>query len=386
MPDQIDEIVSHTIDILRVAETLRRDAVGMLVELQATLIGKLERYDASTLKGRRLQRLLEQTDESIAAAYREIAVNQDAGLRALAGLEGRFAVKTINGAIGAPLVSVAIPEKLLEAVVDGDTIFGHSAKAWWAEQERDLQFRFKGSMQQAILMGETIDQMARRVRGTKAGEYQDGLVPSGDATGLIPAKKRQAEALVRSSAIAVANEARLRSFEEMDDIASAIMWVSTLDARTTDICKALSGKQWTLKDKTPIGHDKVFPGPTAHWNCRSTQVTVLKSLDELGKKKLPSLDDQTVEQRMREILIEEGWDPEKAATVRRNMRASMGGPIARATTFDDWLRDKSDGFIDRTLGPGRARMFRAGDVALSDLTDQANRPLTIKELEAKIGK
>lgn len=381
MADQTDEILTHTIKILRVAAGLRKDAIDVLVELQATLIGKIERYNPDTLKGARLRALLKQTDESIAAAYREVLVNQDAGLRAIAGLEGRFAVKTINGAIGAPLVSVAIPEKLLEAAVDGDTIFGHSAKAWWQAQADDLRFKFRGTMQQAVLMGETIDQMARRVRGTKEGEFQDGLIPSGDAGGLIPKKKREAEALVRSSAIAVANDARLRSYAEMGDILRGIMWVATLDSRTTDICKALSGKQWSFPDMEPIDHDKVFPGPTAHWNCRSTQVSVLKSLDELAGKKLPSLGDQEVEERMREILEGEGWSKEKAATVKRNMRASMDGPISRATTFDDWLKGKPDSFINETLGPGRARLFREGKVTLSELTDQTNRPLRLDELE-----
>lgn len=384
MADQTDEIVTHTISILRVAATLRREAVETLLDLQADLVAKIERYDPATLRGRRLRVLLNQTDESIAAAYREVAVNQDAGLRAIAGLEGRFAVKTLNGKLGVPLISVAIPEKVLEAVVDGDTVFGHPAKDWWAQQARDLQFKFAGAMRMGILQGETVDQLARRVRGTKAGDFQDGLIASGGPTiGLIPEKKRQAEALVRTSVIAVSNEARMRSYEEMSDVVGAIQWVSTLDSRTTDICRALSGLKWSLPDHKPIGHDKVFPGPTAHWNCRSTQIAVTKSWGELGKKKLPSLGDKTVEERMKQILRKEGWDEDKLESVKARTRASMDGPISQDLSMDEWMEGKSKAFLDSTLGVGKADLFRAGKITMADLTDQMNRPLTVAELKKR---
>lgn len=384
MADQTDEIVSHTISILRVAATLQRAAVETLLDLQADLIAKIERFDPSTLRGRRLRTLLKQTDESIAAAYREVAVNQDEGLRAIAGIEGRFAVKTINGKLGVPLISVAIPEKLLEAVVDEDTVFGHPAKSWWAEQAGDLQFKFAGQMRMGILQGETVDQLARRVRGTKAGDFQDGLISSGGpGIGLIPEKRRQAEALVRTSVISVSNEAKLRSYEEMDDVIAGIQWVSTLDSRTTDICRALSGLKWTLPDYTPIGHIKKYPGPTAHWNCRSTQIAVTKSWDELGKKKLPSLGNKSVEERMKQILRKEGWDEDKLATVKAKTRASMDGPISSDLTMDEWMQGKSESFLDSTLGVGKAALFRAGKITMADLTDQRNRPLTLAELKKR---
>jgi hypothetical protein len=63
-----------------------------------------------------------------------------------------------------------------------------------------------------------------------------------------------------------------------------VQWVSTLDSRTTEICIALDGLQWTLPDYEPIGHKVDFPGAIAHWGCRSTQIAVVKSWEELGGK------------------------------------------------------------------------------------------------------
>ena len=377
--DQTDEIVTHTIQILRIAANLRADAVQVLQDLQTELIAKIEEIAPDSLTGRRLKALLRQAEESIAAAYDDLWEYQELGLRSIAAAEGSFTISTVNAAIGAPVISVVIPEKLLEAVVDGDTIFGHSAKAWWKAQEQDYAFKFAGAMRQGLLQGESIDQMVRRVRGTKSKEFKDGIAPG---SGVGPIKRREAEALVRSAAISTSNEARLRTMDQISDVTNAIEWVSTLDSRTTDICRALSGLRWSIPDYKPIGHDKVFPGPTAHWNCRSTQVPVTKSWAELTGKKIPSFDNKTLEARMRQILRKQGLSEEEIANAQARTRASMGGPIAQNVTMDEWMKDKPDAFLDQTLGKGRAKLFREGKITMADLTDQTNRPLTLDELKA----
>lgn len=375
--DQTDEIVTHTILILRIAANLRGDAIQVLEDLQAELITKLERIAPDTLTGRRLAALLRQAEESIAAAYDDIWEYQELGLKRIAAAEGRFTIATVNAAIGVPVISVVIPEKLLEAVVDGDTIFGHSAKLWWKTQAEDYRFRFAGAMRQGLLQGESIDQMARRIRGTKAKEFADGIAPG---SGVAPIKRREAEALVRSAAISTSNEARLRTMDQISDVTNAIQWVSTLDSRTTDICRALSGLKWSVPDYKPIGHNKVFPGPTAHWNCRSTQVPVTKSWAELTGKKIPSFDNKSIEARMRQILKAQGLNDEEISKAQARTRASMGGPISQDVTMDKWMEGKSDAFLDETLGKGRAKLFREGKITMADLTDQSNRPLTLEEL------
>jgi SPP1 gp7 family putative phage head morphogenesis protein len=375
--DQTDEILTHTILILRIAAGLREDAIQVLRDLQTELLARLEDVDPDTLTGRRLRALLEQADESIAAAYEDIYGYQALGLKKVAAAEGKFTIATVNAAIGAPVISVVIPETLLEAIVDGDTIFGHPAKNWWRAQEEDFKFKFRGAIQQGVLQGEDIGQITRRIRGTKAKNFQDGIAPM---DGLVPMKQREAEALARTATISVSNEARLRTMDAIKDVTNAIQWVSTLDSRTTVICRALSGLKWTLPDYTPIGHDKKFPGPTAHWNCRSTQVPVTKSWEELSGKKVKSFGNKDIEARMRQILRQKGWSEEKLAQVTARARASMGGPISQDVTMDQWMEGKSDSFLDQTLGAGRAKLFRDGKITMAELTDQNNRPLTLAEL------
>jgi len=371
--DQTDAVATQTVNILRVAAGQQKAALARLAELQTDLTGALENAEGlSPNKLAKLDALLKQTDKSIAQGYSDIKAQHAEGLGGIAKIESKHAAKLVTAGIGVPVVSVMIPEKQLETIVDGKHIFGHSAGEWWDGQANDLQQKFRGVVQQGILLGQSVDEMTAKVRGTKAGGFEDGIMP---------AKKREAAALVRSAAISVANEARLRQFKEMGDLVKGIQWVATLDTRTTPICRALDGKQWRLPDLKPIGHDKAFPGPTAHWNCRSTQISVLRSWEELAGKELPSIGEEELEAQMRANAKAAGLSQEKIDLQVSNQRASMDGPVKATNTFEDWLRLQSDARIDQVLGPGKAALWKTGKVTVSDMTDQTNRPLTIAQLE-----
>jgi len=89
----------------------------------------------------------------------------------------------------------------------------------------------------------------------------------------------QAETLIRTAIVAEFNTARLIAFAA--EGVQIIEWVSVIDSETTDECLALDGRQWTVPEDAedyasyiPVDHDIPFPGPVAHWNCRSTQIPV----------------------------------------------------------------------------------------------------------------
>lgn len=377
MDDTIPEAYAiHTINILRLAEGHRQKAHEALLDLEGHLIGKVA--TAKNLNQQaRLEALLKQTQGTIGKTYDTIAANHGKDLAGIAALEGKQARKVIGAAIGADVLSVGTTPNQLAAVAKDDTLLGHSSKAWWKQQDARLQHNFAGQMRQGILSGETNDQLVRRVRGTAKNDFNDGIMA---------ASRRDATAIVRSSAISTSNTARLETLRSMDDVVKAIQWLSTLDGKTTLICIGLSGLTWTVDTLEPIGHSKAFPGVTAHWNCRSTQIPVLKSWQDLTKKKLPSLDGQELEKRVKAKLAARGMNAKQIEAVKIHSRASMDGQVNKAVGFDDWLTTKDDTFIDDLLGPGRARLWNRGNgqVPLSALTDQTNRPLTLKQLAAQI--
>ncbi len=67
-------------------------------------------------------------------------------------------------------------------------------------------------------------------------------------------------------------------------------------------------------------------------------------------------------------------------------RASMEGQV-NDKTFADWLKHKeakTPGFADKTLGKGRAELFRDGKLTMDQMIS-GGKPLTLGELQGKYG-
>jgi SPP1 gp7 family putative phage head morphogenesis protein len=318
---------------------------------------------------KRLEGLLAQVRNVIRRTYTEGEKISKGELERLARNEADYAVGAINETAGFTLAEITPTYEQLKKLVDETLIQDARSADWWARQGEDLTNRFSDAMRAGVLRGETLDELVARVRGTRAASFKDGIMQ-------VP--RRQAEALVRTSVQNVANAARRDTYQANDHVISAIQWISTLDSRTTPICVALNGKLWTTRDKTPIGHAHAYPGDTAHWNCRSTQLPVLKAWEDLMKE----VDQEEVEAEFRKNLRAQGFTDEQIATIRRNTRASMDGQVAKDLSFDQWLGAKDAAFQDKLLGARKAQLFRDGKIRLTDLIDQKNRPLTLDELEA----
>ena len=124
-------------------------------------------------------------------------------------------------------------------------------------------------------------------------------------------------------------------------------WVSTLDGRTTAICRAYDGKTFP----TDSG-----PRPPAHPSCRSTTIPVIKSLRELG--------------------IDADEVP-NAST-----RSSMNGQVSDELNYDRWLRTQKNTFQNEVLGRKKAKLFRAG-LKMDRFIDRKGNELTLDQLKQR---
>jgi hypothetical protein len=159
---------------------------------------------------------------------------------------------------------------------------------------------------------------------------------------------------------AVTNEAALKSFQANNDVIKAVTQLSTLDNRTSDVCIAYSGQTWNLMTLEPImGSSLPYNGgPPRHFNCRSRLRPVTKTFKELGVD---------------------------APEIPPGTRASMDGQVPADITFNQFLKKKPISFQDKLLGPKRAQLWRNGDINLTQLVDMRGNPLTITQLEQRIG-
>lgn len=369
---------------MRVAAGQRRTILALLADLEADLLRQLERVAGKQdINAARLRALLAQTRDTIATSYGDISERHITELRKVADATAKATARTINTAVRVPIINVALTPEQLVAISGRTLIQGGYAKDWWKRQRADLVARFGRAMRLGYFQGESIDKLVQRVRGTRARGFTDGVMS-------VP--RKQAEALVRTSVMAVANVARLQTLSKNADLIQGIQWVATMDSRTTPICVALDGLVWRLPESgdaedyggyVPVKHKKQFPGPTAHFSCRSTQVAVLKSFDDLKGKggwNFATTSSDKFDAIFQRKLRGKGFTAAEAKKIHAETRASMDGQVGVVKGFDGWLNGKSDKFQDDLLGKRAAALWRAGKIDLIDLTDQSNRPLKASEL------
>jgi hypothetical protein len=241
-----DDAKAHTINLLRIEAGMRMEVVGMLEGLEKDLLKQLAATDLTTAKKERLQAFLDQTTAQISSSYKQIADVGEANLEKVATISSKQVAKSIDAGVGVNIGTVLSPQQLTR-IAKGPIVEGSPMADWWAGQDLAAQRRFKGAIQQGLLLGEDMASIQRRVRGSKASGFSDGA---------LSVSKREAQALTRTAVQSVNNQARIDTLMENDDVVKGIEWVATLDARTTKTCFAGSTRV------APIGRIvKVFRRP-----------------------------------------------------------------------------------------------------------------------------
>lgn len=352
-----DEIRAHAIDFERFAADVARRVLELLLALEVELVKKIRDIDPTeptrkTYRDARLAKLLEQTRASIREGYKAVNKETDADLIHVAELTSTATVSAVNTVVGVELMTVAMGPEKFRALVDNTMIEGAPSKDWWAKQAGDTVFRFQRAVQQGYAQGETVDQIVKRVRGTRGANYRDGIMET---------TRRNATSLVHTSVQAVSNSARKELFDNNTDTIKYKMQTSTLDNRTTVLCMSYSNKIWDMTDK-PIGHNLPFNGgPPRHWRCRSALIPILKDVDEITNGKLKNLPEST--------------------------QASMDGQVPADLDYETWLKTrKSVAFQKEVLGVGKWDLWQRGKISFTDLVDQRGNELTLAELRAKYDK
>ena len=245
------------------------------------------------------------------------------------------------------------PETIRRLVAE-TLVEGAAPSAWFRRQSSEFRERFMDTIRTSMSNGESLQQAITRIVG---GTVDGVLVP-----GILKTTKSKAGALVATGINAVSNRAALATFQDNTDVIKWVTQVSTLDNRTSDICIAYSGKTWDVMSLEPVDvGDGTLPfngGPPRHFNCRSRLRPVTKSFRDLG------------------LDIDE---------IPPGTRASIDGQVPADITFDQWLRGKGKTFQNDLLGPKRANLWRNGDITLTQLVDMRGSPLTLEQLERRVG-
>lgn len=390
----------HSLNLLRFSSGAQEKILLLMAAMSKELTAKLNEGEISTYGKQRLGALLRESNAVISSHYTGMQAEMTRNLTGMVRIEADYTAKVLTQALKIELGAKLPPATYLEKLVGDTLIKGAPSADWWKRQALDTQFRFASQVRLGAAQGETTSQIVSRVLG-KSAKAADSPAnkpalpatppmpdakapPAGPATkpgappadpapkppgaapdpvapgeqGILKTSAANARALVHSSVQAVANAARLASFQQNADLIECLVWLSTLDSHTCLLCAMRDLHEYSLDDQEPINHTYEWAGgPGAiHFSCRCVLSTRTKSFKDLG------------------IELDEPGE---------STRPSDGGAVSSKMNFKDFLASKDKAWRAEYLGPGRAEMYEAGKITLNDLMNLRGRKLTLEELQAK---
>lgn len=366
--DILDSIINISSDIVKLEAHEQKTIISKIKKMEKDLLNSLRDIDptASKTQAKRLER----TKEAIAQSkiitetyYKEIKNYHQGQLTEIAKFNNVHIANEINSIMGVKTFKTLMTTNQIKTLVNDEIIMGEKLNEFWSRQSSDVVRRYRNELQLGILSNDTFNQLERRIRGTRETGFRDGIMQ-------VP--NNQARTYIRTSIQDVANSARMQTYQDNSDVLEGIEWIATLDLRTSVICIGLDGKKWTLPDYKPIKHSYAYPGPIGHPNCRSTQLPVIKGIDNSGGTRASMIG------QVSEKIKYEDWlkNPPKRMLEEAGRLEGMG----RAMTTEE--------FQNMKLGVWKAEQFRRGKVDIRDLISPRTKdgtPIvyTIDELKKK---
>lgn len=337
-----DASVRHQIYLQRYSGTVVNKFIALLNRSDRDLVESITRrlasiegkgFDGGPQVTKRLQALLVEIRDLNTAAYSVAGKGLLDELRTFAEYETEWQASTLDKALPEGVSVTAPSARTVAAAATARPFQGRLLKEWLDGLEGAKAARVRDAIRLGMVEGETIDQMVKRIRGSRALGYADGLMEI---------DRRGAAALVRTAVNHVGSVARDAVAADNSDILKGERWTATLDGRTSAVCRGRDGTVY------PVGKG---PKPPAHIGCRSLRVAILS--DEFADLDITG------------------------------QRASMNGPVRGEETYQTWLKKQPASFQDDVLGKAKAQLFRKGGLGLDRFVNRAGDELSLDQLRAK---
>ncbi len=336
-------------DSLRHAISIERHKVQLINELltivnsdSADLVGQIaaklseieERgFNVGPQTKKKLDALIDSIRAQRTASYKFLDEKLSLDLKEFAVYEAEFQAKVIEVAaasVGASIEMSRPSERRLKAIIDIDPFQGRLLNDWYAGLASADAQRISDAIKIGMVEGQTTDQIVRRIRGTRAARYTNGI---------LEISRRDAANIVQTATAHVASRAKDELYAENAGIIDGVQWVSTLDSRTCTKCGALDGKVFSV-GKAPAR-------PLHFGPCRCQTVAYLGEFSVKGT------------------------------------RASQFGQVPENMVYEDWLRKQSESLQEHALGKSKAKLFRDGKLPIDRFTDTTGKEYTLAQLKQR---
>jgi hypothetical protein len=159
----------------------------------------LERLPQGEYNVARIDALLTSINGLIRSAYGEVSTELDNQLRGLATYETSYQTQLFQSVLPEQIAFVAVTGQQAYATAMSRPFSGRLLKDWMEGLDTDLRVKVRDAVRMGILEGQTTNEIVRKIRGTKALNYADGL---------LDINRRNAETIVRTAIAHTAAYAR----------------------------------------------------------------------------------------------------------------------------------------------------------------------------------
>lgn len=337
MPEMIDSISRHAHfleqyyngQVSRFAPFLRRVATSLRGELLKT----------NTITSQaRIEAKLDFVTQLINTEFSAYTNELTEQIELFAVSEAAFVAETVSAVSG---VSFVLPAPVqLVAAVNARPFNNKLLKDYLKSFSKEQAKAVRNAVALGFYEGKPTPEIVRGIIGTKAQGFKNGTLHM---------SRTSAERMVRTALAHTSSVARNKSYEDNSSLIPYYEWVSTLDGKTSSICRSRDGKVWQV-NKGPL--------PPAHINCRSTTSPLFKSDVKVDGKKLIKLD-------------------------QGGTRASIDGQVSADLNYNDWLKKQSKSFQVDVLGKDKTELFRKGDITMNKFVNDKGMMLTLDQLKTK---
>lgn len=370
-----DEAVRRKVALLRLERGEAARVIALLREMERDLLDQIGGRLAGGYSAARLESLLRSVKDLLDSRLDQ-AVDQIVDTMAeLAVEEAAWEKAAIERVSPVNLSLAAVTLETVRAVAEGP-VQGLSIRRWFQGLSEQTAQRIERQLRLGIAEGETLDQLTRRIRGTRAAAFRDGVFET---------TRRDAEAIARTGISEASTAARSLVWEANADVILCLRWTSVLDGRTTPICQSRDGHVRPAVDGGSISGDVSAPRlepetarPPAHINCRSILVAVIDPAGIVGDR--PFVADDRVRARREAAFRREARERGvPIQQVRREWAEERVGRVPAKVTYEEWFALQSAEFQRSVLGPTRYKLYKDG-AKLGSFVDNSGRQLTIQEL------
>lgn len=378
-----DSALRHQIGVRRFASGEARRVIQALNKADRELVIKIRERLArlgvrpgsptTDFRTERFRALLRDVRDLRREVLQKINEESRGNLYGFARMEVDFEQRLLQNAIPFDLTFARVDAGQVRSIVTSRPFQGRHLREWYSSLEAADRAGLRQAIQQGLIQGESIDQIVRRIAGTRANGFRDGVLST---------TRRQAEAITRTAVNHVSNRAREEVWKGNEDIILALRWTATLDGRTSAICRARDGALAPVGGK-PLPKDEPALSPPdarppAHVNCRSVMVAILDPEGVVGDRPFIT-DTRGRGEREVDFRAQAKAQGRSVSAVRAEWARQNIGQVPAKTSYDAWLRTQSNSFQNDVLGRGKAELFREG-LTLDRFVDRLGNELNLDQL------